>query len=170
VLARGIATVADEARARPTSLLPGDPRRGMDALDASVREAMTTPLVTVDGDRPLGDAAGQFGRHGVGSLVVVAGGHEGIVTERDVVAAVAAGIDPSTTPVRDVMSAPLVTIPVSATLGEAVEAMNARGVEHLPVVEDGEPVGIVTTTDLVDALAPELGEVAGLFEARGPDE
>lgn len=141
----------------------------MDALETPVRQVMTAPLVTVDGDRPLGDVAGQFGRDGVGSLVVRTESGDGIVTEGDVVAAVAEGIDPSITPVRDVMSAPLVTVPVSATLRQVTERMDSHRVKHLPVVEDGEVVGIVTSTDVVAALAPNLDEIVRLFAGGSGD-
>jgi len=141
----------------------------MDALETPVRQVMTAPLVTVDGDRPLGDVAGQFGRDGVGSLVVRTESGDGIVTEGDVVAAVAEGIDPSITPVRDVMSAPLVTVPASATLRQVTERMDSHRVKHLPVVEDGEVVGIVTSTDVVAALAPNLDEIVRLFAGEPAD-
>jgi CBS domain-containing protein len=141
----------------------------MDALETPVRQVMTAPLVTVDGDRPLGDVAGQFGRDGVGSLVVRTESGDGIVTEGDVVAAVAEGIDPSITPVRDVMSAPLVTVPASATLRQVTERMDSHRVKHLPVVEDDEVVGIVTSTDVVAALAPNLDEIVRLFAGESAD-
>jgi CBS domain-containing protein len=67
------------------------------------------------------------------------------------------------------MSAPLVTVPASATLRQVTERMDSHRVKHLPVVEDGEVVGIVTSTDVVAALAPNLDEIVRLFAGESAD-
>jgi CBS domain-containing protein len=60
----------------------------------------------------------------------------------------AAGLDPDT-PVRQVMTTPLHTIPADSTLREAVLATADRGIHHLPLTRQGRLVGIVTDTDLL---------------------
>ncbi|MFW6449171.1 MAG: cyclic nucleotide-binding/CBS domain-containing protein, partial [Halobacteriota archaeon] len=85
----------------------------------------------------------------VGSLVIVVDGvAHGIITEADIVAATAAGIDPATVDVAQWMSAPVVTVKASATLGEAASVMAEQAIQKLPVVDDRTLVGIVTTSDL----------------------
>lgn len=74
---------------------------------------------------------------------------KGIVTERDMTArVVAAGRDPATTPLAEVMTANPDTLPPSATALAAMELMDRHHYRHLPVVDRGEVVGIVSIRDL----------------------
>jgi CBS domain-containing protein len=71
------------------------------------------------------------------------------VTDRDItVRAVAKGRDPASTPVREVYSAELTTLPPEETVDDAVRLMREKAVRRLPVVEGGRPVGIVSLGDL----------------------
>jgi len=108
---------------------------------------MTSPVETVSPDATLSEAARVLTAEGVGSLVVGEGRLNGIITESDVVAAVGEELDPST-PVSELMTDPVVTIRRTETLRAAAERMGHNGVKKLPVVEAGEAVGIITTTDL----------------------
>ena len=86
----------------------------------------------------------------------------GIFTERDAVFRVMApGRDPLTTRLRDVMTPDPMTVDPERTFGHALQQMHAHGVRHMPVVENGKPVGIVTARDALD---PELEEF--VVEAR----
>jgi CBS domain-containing protein len=115
--------------------------------DSSVEELMTSPVQTVSPEATMAEAARLLDEKGIGSLVVGEGRIEGIITETDVVAAVGRGGNPST-PVSELMSDPVVSIRRDETLHAAAERMGQNGVKKLPIVERGEPVGIVTTTDL----------------------
>jgi CBS domain-containing protein len=115
--------------------------------DATVEELMTTPVETVPADATLAAAARTLDAEGIGSLIVGEGRVRGIVTESDVVAAVGEELDP-TTPVTEHMTDPVVTIRRGNTIQTAAERMGHNGVKKLPVVEEGSPVGIITTTDL----------------------
>ncbi len=86
----------------------------------------------------------------VGGLPVVDGGRTvGMLTERDLVRRVLARrLDPSEVRVRDVMSAPLVSVHPNAFVDKAAEFMTRRRVRRLVVMDGGELVGIITTTDL----------------------
>ncbi|WP_245998528.1 CBS domain-containing protein [Halalkalicoccus subterraneus] len=109
---------------------------------------MTAPIRTIDREETGVAAARELTDRGIGSLVVGEDRIEGIVTETDIVAGVAEGIDLSETPVAALMSDPVVTISPSDSVREAGERMGRNNVKKLPVSRDGRPVGIVTTTDL----------------------
>ena len=113
-----------------------------------VREIMSSPVERIEADASITDAAARLAEAHVGSLVVGTGVIEGIVTESDIVRAVGEGRDLDSTPVSAVASDPVVTIRPHETVRTAGERMGHNGVKKLPVTEDGEPVGIVTTTDL----------------------
>src|SRR5690348_17057775 len=93
---------------------------------------------------------------GVASIVVSAAGKpRGIFTERDVLKRVAAkGIDTKKTQVKQVMTSPLVTMPETALIGEALTEMYRRDIRNLPVVEPGgELIGIVSMPDILQYAA-----------------
>ena len=87
----------------------------------------------------------------VGSLLVTDGGEiAGIVTERDYLRRVALeGRTDRETPVRDIMSSPLVVATLETTVEECMALMTDRRIRHVPVVADGEIVGMVSIGDLV---------------------
>lgn len=91
-------------------------------------------------------------------LVSDGGGVAGIITDRDLALAVlGGGLDPKTTPLRDVMSEDVVTCEIGADVNEVVRLMRHHGIRRVPLVEDGKPVGLVTFDDLVvdDSLSLE---------------
>jgi signal-transduction protein with cAMP-binding, CBS, and nucleotidyltransferase domain len=117
-------------------------------LHVSVAEIMSTPVETIDRDRPVSAAARSLYDDRIGSLMVEADGEiAGIVTETDVVGVVARG-EPHSTPVSEVASESLVTIERTARVEEAAERMARHGIKKLPVTDEGTVVGIVTTTDV----------------------
>jgi CBS domain-containing protein len=91
----------------------------------------------------------------VGSVLVVEGGKlAGIFTERDALFRVLAkGLDPDATPLANVMTAGVTTVNPGQRLVHALHLMHDNGFRHLPVVEHGKPVGIVS---IRDALGSEL--------------
>lgn len=94
---------------------------------------------------------------GVGAVLVVDKGQlVGIFSERDVVfRVVARGLDPATTVLAQVMTPQPKTIKPGNTFGYAMTLMHENGFRHLPVVEDGKPVGIVSARSALD---PDLEE------------
>ena len=90
---------------------------------------------------------------GHGSLGVVEGSHlVGLVTERDIVRAVASGNDPDTTTVSVVMSSEPDVFSPENDVWEAAEWLAEAGYRHLPVLEDGRLLGIVSVRDLLVAI------------------
>ena len=117
----------------------------------SIREVMTAAPETVGTGTTLAEAAKRMRDIDVGAMVVVneQGDVAGIVTDRDIaVRAVAEGQDPTKVKVGQVLSADLVTLAPTDTVGQAVKLMRDKAVRRLPVVEGGKPVGIVSIGDL----------------------
>lgn len=114
-----------------------------------VREVMTSPVETVTTDVSARDVAARLRDRDVSSVVVVENSHPvGIVTRTDIVAVFAAGDDGDSIPVNDLMTADPVTIGPDAAVTVAADRLAEHDVTKLPVVDEGELVGIVTVTDL----------------------
>jgi CBS domain-containing protein len=97
--------------------------------------------------------------NGISSVIVLEKGQKlaGIVTERDVVNLVAAGGDPHSVRVAHGMTRRhLETIASKADIGEAADKMVSLNIRHLPVVDRGKVVGIVSIRDLTKWAAEEL--------------
>ena len=107
----------------------------------------------------LGDVADVLVRDGIGCLgVIVDRQLVGIITERDLVRALAAGADPETELVSDWMAEAPDVFPPDTDVAEAGRWLLEVGYRHMPVMEDGELLGIVSIRDLLWAL---LGEESG---------
>jgi CBS domain-containing protein len=102
-------------------------------------------------------ALGVMAEHDIGAVLVVDGNTiVGILTERDYARKVVlAGRSSKDSPVRAVMTADVVCVPPSHTVEDCMEVMTERRVRHLPVVEDGRLVGLVSIGDLVKATIDE---------------
>lgn len=129
-----------------------------EVLEAKGREVHTTRPGT-----RLSDAVAALDQHRIGALVVVDGPGEvvGVLSERDVVHRLAAeGPAVLDRPVEDVMTAPVTTCAPTATIEELMVVMTERRFRHLPVVVDGQLVGIVSIGDVVKRRLDELRETA----------
>lgn len=123
--------------------------------------------VTVSKTASVREAAKLMAKERVGALLVVEADRLiGIFTERDALFRVLArGLDPDRVPIAEVMTSKLATIPPDRPLGHALHMMFEGGFRHVPVVEDGRAIGIVSARD---ALGAELVEFEG--ELRYRDE
>jgi CBS domain-containing protein len=122
-----------------------------------VREAMTTGVVTVGSGHTLQQASKVMSDKNIGSVVIVdpdANG-PGILTERDIVRAVANGTDLDTATTSEFLTADATYAAPGWTLEEASDAMRRGGFRHLVVVEGGEVLGMLSMRDIVKAWAPE---------------
>jgi CBS domain-containing protein len=117
-----------------------------------ISEVMTSAAVTDRPEDSIRQAAGKMREQQTGSLLVLDGEDlVGIVTERDVLHAVATGTNLDT-PVSDVMSKDLITVEPATSLREAARIMTDRWIRHLPVLEGGRLVGVVSQRDLAGVL------------------
>ncbi|HLG09096.1 MAG TPA: CBS domain-containing protein [Gaiellaceae bacterium] len=114
-----------------------------------VADHMTRNLLTIPAGGTIGEAAAQMAERGVGAVVVLEGETiAAILTERDVMKAVAAGQDGSAR-VADWMTRHPDTIEPTDTTDHAASLMIHGGFRHLPVVDEGNVVGIVSIRDLM---------------------
>jgi len=103
------------------------------------------------------ESARIMNEHGIGSVVVVDGGQVvGIFTERDVLRRVVASQqDPATTRLLDVMTTPVISCEPGTDVHECRAIVTARRIRHLPVVQGGKLLGVITSGDI---LAQQLRE------------
>lgn len=128
-----------------------------------VADIMTSASVTESPSDSLRSAADTMWRQQTGSLVVMDGDAlVGIVTERDVMKAVAHGRDLDSTSVDDVMTRDVLTITPNTSLHEAARHMAARWIRHLPVLDGGKLVGVVSQRDLVGIFAALAADPEGV--------
>jgi CBS domain-containing protein len=115
-----------------------------------VREICNSPVQTIGQEANLGTAAQAMRGHDISCLAVTDGGEVvGIITERDLVQAIADGFDLSRQYVASYMTNPVFGAPGDIDAAEAAGLMLQHNVRHLPVLEDGEIVGVVSTRDLL---------------------
>ena len=114
-----------------------------------VNEIMNKNVVTVDKSLSLQQTAVNMKKSNVGCVIITDKTLPiGIITERDFVD-VAANGNPLFTDVYEVMSSPLITIDSEETVWEASETMKEKGIHKLPVTQNDQIVGMITTTDIV---------------------
>ncbi|CAN5243154.1 CBS domain-containing protein [soil metagenome] len=114
-----------------------------------VANHMTKDLLTLEAAATLGDAAKRMAERGVGAVVVLSGERlAGILTERDILKAVATGFEPDAR-VSDWMTRHPETIESDDTTDHAAALMIHGGFRHLPVVDGGEIKGILSIRDLM---------------------
>jgi CBS domain-containing protein len=130
---------------------PGDAPQFAGAR-ASIEIYMAENVVFADPDATLAQVSSQMMDAAVGALVLGSVEQvEGIVSERDVVRAVAGGADPATITAGELASKELVWCEVGATVAEVTELMMERYVRHVVVEADGRLAGIVSARDLLGA-------------------
>ena len=122
-----------------------------------VSDIMSRNVVTVSADETFADAAKILHEHKISSVIVQGeGGAGGIVTERDFVNLVSEGQDPYSVKVGDRMTKDLATVESKSDIAEAGKMMAERRIRHLPVVDKGELVGIISIRDLTSWAVEEL--------------
>lgn len=117
-------------------------------------------VVTIGPDRTVLDVVRTLVRHNIGATVVVEDGRPvGIVSERDILKLTARGPDAlDSIQVRALMTRDLVTSEPDDDLDHVMNLMTNHRVRHLPILSDGELVGIVSIGDVVNRLRSESEE------------
>lgn len=119
----------------------------------SVRELIGGDVISVSPERTLREATRTMHSNHVGALAVeVAGFLEGILTERDIVEACASGADLDEARVDEWMTAYPDTFTPDLDVEEAANWMTASGYRHLPVIENGRAVGMISIKDVLWAM------------------
>ena len=115
-----------------------------------VNQIMSKNVLTVDKSTSLQEVAQKMKKSDIGCVIVTENNNpKGIVTERDFVTKIASEGLPLFTEISEVTSLPLVTIGSDETVWEASEIMREKGIHKLPVKENNQIVGIVTTSDII---------------------
>jgi CBS domain-containing protein len=122
-------------------------------------------ILCADAALSVRDAASRMAAERVGSLLIVAHGRlAGIFTERDLLnRVVAPGLDPEQTRLAEVMTRDPQTIAPDRPVSHALHMMYEGGFRHMPVVEDGKPLGMIS---IRDALGAELTEFESELQRR----
>ena len=132
----------------------------------TLREIMRPGFIFgVQRDASVADAARTMTANNVGIVAVFAGDRlVGVFSERDIVRRVVdRGLDPTRTPVADVMTTDLVVAQADDDYQSAMRAMDQTNIRHLPVVEGGRLLGVVSIGDLVKwRIAEATAEVAAI--------
>jgi len=121
-------------------------------------------LVTVSGDITIHEAVGTMARARIGAVLIVEQSRlAGIFTERDLMTkVVAAGLDPATTRVADVMTSNVKTVKVDDAAIDCLEAMDEGRFRHMPVIDEaGQPIGMLSQRDFVATTLPQALALAG---------
>jgi CBS domain-containing protein len=119
-------------------------------------------LLLANGGRVIGvppeetvfDAIRLMAEHGIGSLLVMREGRLlGIMSERDYTRKIALKDRSSkTTRVEEIMTAPVITVGSRQTVDDCMQLMSARHIRHLPVVDDGAVLGVVSILDVLRSM------------------
>jgi len=121
---------------------------------------------TISPDAPVLDAIRLMAERGIGALPVVQGAElVGIVSERDYARKVfLLGRSSAETAVRDIMSSPVVTISSDQAVHNCMEIMTDQRIRHLPVVEKGRLIGMISIGDIVKAVMEEQQQTIAQLE------
>jgi len=114
-------------------------------------------ILSIEPEAPVLEAIRAMAAHHVGALLVMQGETlRGIVSERDYARKVILlGRSSADTPVRDIMSSPVITVSPDTTVQTCMQLVTDRRVRHLPVVDGARVVGMVSIGDLVKAVIAE---------------
>ena len=115
---------------------------------------------SVDADDPVLEAIQIMADHRVGALPVMRGGElVGLLSERDYARKVILlGRSSAETPVWEIMSSPVVSVPPTETVRRCMEIMTERRIRHLPVLENEAMIGMISIGDLVRAVIEEQAQ------------
>jgi signal-transduction protein with cAMP-binding, CBS, and nucleotidyltransferase domain len=125
-----------------------------------VKDAMSSPVFTVDEKLTINKAAELMDEHDLGCVIVTGKGEKpiGIITEKDLVSRVVAkNVLPNKLTAKKVMSTPLMTIGSEVTLSDAARTMSRLNIRRLGVMYKGNLVGIISAKDIL-GVTPELME------------
>ncbi len=115
-----------------------------------VEDIMTKAIISVTNETTVFQVAKMMEQGGIGAVLVKKNGHlSGIITDRDYATKIVAHNLPSDTSVEQIMSSPLITINFDESISAAAERMTSKKIRKLAVTDNGNIIGLITSTDLV---------------------
>ena len=122
----------------------------MNTSIASLLEGKSRALHTMPANVTVFEAVQKMNQHRIGAMLVVDGANlTGIFTERDALTRVIAGnLDPKTTPLAKVMTPNVLTIEPETTVQEVMDIFTEKRCRHLPVLQGGKLVGVISIGDV----------------------
>jgi len=125
-----------------------------DPSKITVKDVMNKAVISVDSKMNVNEAAKMMEDAKVGAIIIMENNSPvGIITDRDFAVKIVAHAYPITTPVKQIMSSPLITVNPDESIWMVSDLMRTRGVRKLPVIDNDEVIGIITATDLVKQLS-----------------
>ena len=129
-------------------------RQDFDSNLILVEDVMTKAIISVTNETTVFQVAKMMEQGGIGAVLVKKNGHlSGIITDRDYATKIVAHNLPSDTPVEQIMSSPLITINFNESISAAAERMTSKKIRKLAVTDNGNIIGLITSTDLVTQLS-----------------
>ena len=119
-----------------------------------VKDIMTKAIISVNTETTVFQVAKMMEQSGIGAVLVKKNGNlSGIITDRDYATKIVSHNLSSDTPVATIMSSPLITINYNESISAAAERMTDKKIRKLAVTDNGNIIGLITSTDLVTRLA-----------------
>ncbi len=133
-----------------------------------VVDAMTSNPIYISSDKSLGECARLMAEKHVGALLVKENKKlTGIISEQDIVRkTIAKGVNPLQTIVKDVMETELTTVAPNSDINDALIKMRDLNIRHLPVMDEGKLVGLITIKDILKVEPHLFDFVVEKFELR----
>lgn len=116
------------------------------------------PVVAVDAATPLAEVAATMRAHDIGALVVYGADSRmaGLITEREIVRALGSVIQAGDLTAADLMSSPVITCSPADRVDQVMQTMLVRRIRQLPLVEDGQLVGMISMGDVIKVLLLQM--------------
>ena len=129
-------------------------REDFDTSLILVKDIMTKAIISVTNDTTVFQVAKMMEQGGIGAVLVKKNGHlSGIITDRDYATKIVAHNIPSDAPVEQIMTSPLITINFDESISDAAKRMTSKKIRKLAVTNNGNIIGLITSTDLVTQLS-----------------
>jgi len=129
-------------------------RQDFDSNLILVGDVMAKAIISVSTETTVFQVAKMMEQGGIGAVLVKKNDHlSGIITDRDYATKIVAHNLSSDTPVEQIMSSPLITINFDESISAAAERMTSKKIRKLAVTDNGNIIGLITSTDLVTQLS-----------------
>ena len=129
-------------------------RQDFDSSSILVQDIMTKAIISVNTETTVFQVAKMMEQGGIGAVLVKKDGHlRGIITDRDYATKIVANNLSSDSSVEKIMSSPLITINYDESISAAAQRMTTKKIRKLAVTNDGNIIGLITSTDLVTQFA-----------------